>query len=485
MKKLLLLSAMILLSKFGVQAQSIQNSPKLASMSNHSDKVAATPTVVTDTLHYFYNKQVFKIANISLTGFPYYKSAAATGTLNTHMGSVFLNSDPNLVINGLSSRVAMHNSFNNPSIPIRMYLCNVNSNLLPVFPPIDSVSFSVGQAQSYTVPTGHEMGRIFGGTVNPTPHTIPGNFAVLIRNLSTFSGDTVRLFRTSSLTQTASGSNSSNNMGEGLGVIRVGGVFRKTTNYNFPTFGIGTDYEFCVAPIVTYTAEASHLTPPQVNSQPVDTVMCWDPLTFTNTSSPEFSNRMFNLVEFWRHFNPYVSTPFGGFSPDSAISWFFDDEDFDYPELRPNIVLKNGASTIQKFYDTNSCFTNCEMRARLRKMTAGGSSVVYFANIQFSVCVGVNCNGEDGTVGLAENAILNEVKVYPNPTLNSKITVSGLKGNNTLYIYDMLGQLVATQVVKDDKVLVDLIKIPEGNYILKIVDEQSRYKTVKFINQKE
>lgn len=439
-----------------------------------------TPTVVTDTLSYFYNKQLFKIANPTGVGFPYYKSAAATVTNITHMGSIILNNDPNLMVDGLEARMAYQDNSNALSIPVRLFLCNLDAQMMPVFPPVDSVTVFVGSANLASQSnTGYQVGGTFTVSRN-----MPGSFAVLVRNLSTISGDTVRLYRTSAVTPTNwPYYTPTTSHGEGLGLLRYNQVFYKTRNYQHPAFGWGTDYEFCVAPIVTYTLFADQIAPPKVNSDPADSVYCWEPLTFTNTSSPEWTNRFFNLNEFYRHFTPYLNTPTGGFPVDSAISWYFDDEDFDNPLLRPNIILKNGATTATKYYDTSGCFTSCSMRARLRKMIAGGNGMDIRGNIEFSVCVSVyDC---DKTTGINENTQLNGIKLFPNPSADGKVTLSGLQGKNTIQIYDMLGSLKATIVSNENEVLVDLLKEPGGTYLIKVTNEQQKYRSIKVVHQKE
>ncbi|HQQ94811.1 MAG TPA: T9SS type A sorting domain-containing protein [Bacteroidia bacterium] len=439
-----------------------------------------TPTVVTDTLNYFFNKQFFKIPSPQIQGYPYYKSAAATGTNFTHMGAAFVNTDPNLVINGLESRLAYQFNSNATSIPIRMYLYNVDANMLPTT-VIDSVSKSIGAAQvnSTVYPTGYPVSGSFTSVAGPVSHTVPGNFAVLVRNLSTLAGDTVRIYRTSSM---VSPSTNLQPRGEGLGIVRQAGVFKKTTNFNNINFGNGTDYEFCVAPICTFTLIADHIAPPKVDSQPVDTVGCWEPLTFTNTSSPEWTNRFFNLNEFYRHHWPFANSPATGWSADSAISWYFDDEDIDYPNLRPNIILKNNATTATKYYDTSGCFTSCSMRARYRKMTAMGSSEVIWGNIDFSLCVSCWWSG----VGVNEIPTLNGVAIFPNPAVDGKVKISGLKGGeHSIQVFDMLGSLKATIRTRDEEVTIDLLKEPAGAYLIRVSDQNQRYRNVKIVNQRE
>lgn len=451
----------------------------LTGQHNISQSPAASSfTLVTDTLNYFYNKQFFKLPNPTGLGFPFYKSAAATNTSISHMGSVFLNTDPNLQVTGLEARLAYRYGSNAPAIPVNLYLFSVDQNLMPVWPAIDSITLFLGSAQTDTmVTTGFAMSGSFGSTLNPVAYNITGNFAVLVRNYSTLSGDTVCVYRTSSLTQTNQAQSNLTNMGEDLGRIRYNGQFFKTRNFAYTGFGLGTDFEFCVAPIVTFSLQASHLAPPQVNSQPTDTVDCFAPLTFTNTSSPQFTNRFFNLNEFYRHFWPYVNTPPGGFSSDSAISWYFDDED-DNPLLRPNLVLKKDSIRATKYYDTSGCFTSCSLRARYRKMTAGGSSVNIRGNVDFSVCV------KGCYVGIGEQDVLNNLTVFPNPVQQGKIRVLGLRSVTNYSILDARGTPIRKGVCGLLSEEIDVADLSNGLYLL-CLTQVPNTRSIKFFVKKE
>src|SRR4051812_22590897 len=94
MKKLLLLGAAFFTAGLAVKAQS---------------QPSGTVTVtITDTLDYFYNKQLYKlpVATGAATVHPIFKSKAMvnTNTFITHVGSIFKNSDT-LNVYGLQSRV--------------------------------------------------------------------------------------------------------------------------------------------------------------------------------------------------------------------------------------------------------------------------------------------------------------------------------------------------------------------------------------------
>jgi len=453
-----------------------QYSSQHSSISAPSNSAVSTPTVVSDTLHYFYNKEYFKNPTAPVSGLPFYKSAAATVTNITHLGSVFLNSDPNLTIYGLEG--LLNSSINGAlTVPMTLYLYNVNAMLLPST-LIDSVNIFVGAIPPN--PQGIKYGGVFGTTMNPVAHVVPGNFAVLIRNKSTVSGDTVHVLRTSCVTPTnAAASNTNLPRSEGLGVIKRNFVFYKTQDFPDPQFGFGTDYEFCLAPMVTYTLIAGHIAPPEVNSVPTQTVQCWQPLTFTNISTPHFTSRFFNLNVFYHHFQPFSNTPPGGFSNDSALFWYFDDEDLDNPFLRPPLYLQNGDNTVTKYYDTAGCFTSCSMRAHLRKMNAGGSSVSYRAVIMFSVCVGGNCTN----VGINENENKEPLLLSENPVRDKTLSIRGPKEGHEFLLFDAMGALCLRKEQSEELTEIDLRGLATGCYFLRIKTKNGEhsYRAIKII----
>jgi len=77
---------------------------------------------------------------------------------------------------------------------------------------------------------------------------------------------------------------------------------------------------------------------------------------------------------------------------------------------------------------------------------------------------------------------LAKLKIYPNPAAD-KTTISGLEGTNTIYLYNMLGQLLATEVTNLEVYCVDLFKQPQGNYLLRISNSQNNTRLVKVVKQ--
>jgi hypothetical protein len=469
MKKLLLLTSGLLM--FGNQVFG-QNAPD---------------TLVVDTLHYFFNKYHFKTGT-TLQNFPYYKAAAATVTNVTHCGSRFDNWDT-LTINGLEAFVAKHPKTANLKIAVRLYLCTLDVNKMPVLPAIDSVISDGVAPLAVTSVTQTNV----GGPLMHGPRKITTDFAVLFRNISTIAGDTLNLVRTAGKTFTSSAPWTEKNS-DSYGYIRFGGQFKSTTNYTLSQgFGYGTDYEFCVAPRVEYWLHAGHALPSQLTNNPPDTICTFAPLVFTNLSSKRYVHRQYNLNEFckkWNLYAPFVAAPqaAGGWTGDSSIVWKFEAEDA--PDGRVFLGYEgaaqagtNGApNTITFATDSvnpdSSCFTANQFRARLRPMCIYGRRPQYIYNEDFTMCTKY-CNGT--ALAIREDE-LRTIRLFPNPLINGHSVVSGLKGNSSIMVYDVLGQLVYSSVTDKDKAEISLVDQPSGNYFVKISND-SGTKVLKVIKQ--
>jgi hypothetical protein len=72
------------------------------------------------------------------------------------------------------------------------------------------------------------------------------------------------------------------------------------------------------------------------------------------------------------------------------------------------------------------------------------------------------------TIGMQENeALLNEIKVYPNPT-NKYITVSQLPASSIISVYNSIGELIMIESPKSENYQIDLSDKAAGVYLLKI-----------------
>ena len=440
----------------------------------------ATLIPVVDTLHYYFNKHYFKTGT-PMNSFPFYKSAAATSTVLTHVGSKFENKDA-LVVTGLEAFAMMGKSTSQLTIKVNLYLCNLDGNKMPIIPAIDSVETTVSKAPGASI----DAYMVIGGNFKASKsYTLNNDYAVLFRNMSTVKGDTVRLMRTAGMTYTAWPNVSWNvKYSDSYGVARNLGTFVSTKNLNLPVYGFtyGTDYEFCVAPRVQYTLTADHLVPNEIATQ--QTVCTFQPLTYQNTSSFQFTHRMFNLLEFykkWSLLSPFQGQPVnGGWPADSSITWNF--LDFDNTTKRPDsrtfLPYGGGTNQIIHYSDSVGCFQGCQFRANLRSMRIYGrnTSVPYRSNQDFELCVDY-CNGD--AQGIANHGVLSQANLYPNPTINGKVTISGLKGNNRIEVYDILGQVVLSEMTEQEKLQIDLSKQAKGNYFVRITNASNLTRAIK------
>ncbi len=453
MKKLFLVFSAVLVVSMAAKAQ--------------TSKTAQTATFVTinDTLRYFSNKQLYILPTNSVHPSLKLTAAVVTNTQITHVGSIFKNTC-SVTVKGLEARVQRTPlTFSQFGVATRLYLCNVSGGV-PVFPPIDSVNvntLSNNQAQ---------FGQLVRGTFTAN-RVVTGDFAVLVRNVSGQDGDTIKIFRTAGYTSSATNAPApANKFGEGLGVIRFNGVFNSTTNYNHPAFGQGTDYEFCVAPIVQFDMEAS-----QIESQTQAGACCWEVFTNTNTSVCGVQSHQFNFNEFYRKWRPLNSGSFPGpFTTDSTFTWNLGDGG------SPKYYSAVGSNTVHLsfVFKCNQQYTG-SMVAKYRCMATTSLSASYSTALTFT-SYAVYCGGDTDGTGIREMGWLNAVKIYPNPTADKTI-ISGLKGKSSILVYDLMGQLVSTQITDKETYVVDLLKQPRGTYILRISDTANHARMIKIMRE--
>lgn len=454
---------------------------------NIKAQINPTPTtmVITDTLHYYYNKFYFKQAfpaqftnYVSPTNYTnyaaFYQCPALTFTGYPFVGNKFECPDT-IVVEGLEAVLAKARSateiFNTPA---RVYLCKLDANGKPKLPALDSVELSLNSRGA----------KLYGGPLKNGPKKIIGDYAILVRNVSTIAGDTVNIMRTSCKTFTAWPATWQEKYSDGYGFIRHGGSFYSTTNFTLaPGFGWGTDYEFFVAPRVTYTATVSQAWPTEVaNSQ---TVCTFQPLTFTNTSSKFFTNRMFNLLEFYKKWNTPLAqlyyAPPGGWPSDSTVTWKFDFEETNSAGGKIHLPYGGGSNTIQFYTDSvlnPKCSDQNFFRVNFKKMIVFGTGAQTGVQEMIPICVEY-CGGD--AVGLSKNTGNDKLSVYPNPAVSGKTYISGLHGKSTILVYDVLGQVVFTETTEKDQVLVDLSNKANGSYLIKVTNGNGQSRAARII----
>ncbi len=470
MKKLLLLTFALFVCSSAVRAQ-------------------ATPTVVTDTAHYFFNKYYFKTAK-NLVNFPYYKVAFATTNLVQHVGSKFENSD-SIDVFGLEAFAARDLDATNLVIPMRLYLCTLQNNI-PVLPALDSVQVMIA---------GDTLLKRFGADFpNGRVHRLAKDFAVLMRNASTDAGDTINVARTAGKTHTNTAAQPVDRHSDGFGYVRFNYQFNSATDFDKAQgFGVGTDYEFCLAPRVTYTLIADHVTAENATKP----VCIREEMTFTNLSSKRFLQRQWNLVEFARKWsqNPpfepstltldYGAGPVNVFPSDSSVGWYFAPEDNLQDNPHPRFFLPWNTTDNQVVFwtdsalrtkdgqnDSTKCFMTNEFRTRYKTMAIYGRGTYLLYNDTFQICT--NYCGQPLSVS-ETNSLFPFLKVYPNPS-SGLTMVSGLEGGTLVQVYDVLGQLVQSVSTREEKIELDLSRQPQGTYLVRVSNGlQSR--TLRFIRE--
>jgi hypothetical protein len=82
---------------------------------------------------------------------------------------------------------------------------------------------------------------------------------------------------------------------------------------------------------------------------------------------------------------------------------------------------------------------------------------------------------EDSTASLY-NSEIQEFKLYPNPTSsNLTVELSRLKESSTLFIYNMVGEIVLNEIIADGEAVkqLDLSGLPKGLYVMTLRETYS------------
>lgn len=444
-KKLLLMGTLALFAKnvhaqdLG-QAESIQRNSFLESSNTAHSKIAAANIV--DTLWYFYNKHFYR--NPANTGFYTFKNANTyTSTTAITMGGAVFQNTGSIVITGAEGVAARQASSPSPSVNIGLFLYNVTGGV-PTGAPIASVSAMVtGTAGSY-----------FGGSFS-TPVIVTGDYALMMKNVSSNNQDTIRMFINNALTATSTSTVTARKYGEGLGLIGVASGFTTTTD----VFGAGTDFEFLVAPRVAYSVTA-------VAAAPAGSCI-GVAYTFTNNSSPWLGHRQYNLNEFAVRWLPFANTASTTIMPDPVYSWNFGD-------ATAPTATSGTATTVNHTFASPGTFTGT--------LTANHQKMSDYNNNKTTDAATWTKTYSNCSVGINELKSAIALNLYPNPTVNGKTSIAGLEGTNVITVYNMLGQVVSTISTDKEVVSIDLSAQMAGNYLVRITNSNNQTKTVKVIN---
>jgi hypothetical protein len=435
----------------------------------------STDVVVNDTVHYYFNKFYFKTGK-GLADLPIFKLPFATSTLVAHVGSRFTNNET-IVISGIDAFAARDSGSTKLTVPVRLYLCTLQNNK-PVLPPIDCVAIDV---------TGDAKLKAIGGNfASGNSYTLTSDFAVLMRNVSIIAGDYIFLGHTGAKTATNSAALPEEKFGESNSYVRYNANFYGTTNSTITGLGVGTDYEFCIAPRVQYTLTSDHLVAANAGS-----VCTYEPMVFTSLSSKRFLQPQYNVVEFarrWNHDpafkshtlkikmrtgpNPEDTLWKDVFPQDSSVGWYFAPEDNLANNPHPRFFLPANTTNNQVTFYTDSalyaadgsdslaCFYTNEFRTRYKSMSIYGRGEYHEYNDTFMICTSF-C-GKDG-VGLNET-YKKTTRIFPNPS-RGVFRIEGLPPGARVKVFSVAGVLICDRNLESDSIL-DLSVFPAGVYIL-------------------
>lgn len=408
-------------------------------MKQENEKTSAV--MVQDTLWYTLNKHIYR--NQSFGGFFTVKAPYPNATLQlSHFGAKFLNNAP-VTITGLEMAAQRQASSPSASVPVRIYLCNVNSMTGGAqFPAIDSVQ---------AVLTGTSIQFVGGNFAQPK--VVSGNFAVVYRNISTVSGDTIRAWMNNA--GTSSFSVPARQYGEGIGLISLQfGPQPPTHTITTNIFGTNFDNEFLVAPRVTINLS--------VTAAHTPTESCTQTVLFSSNPSSHFTNKFFNMFPFEAAWGPFTGTvgspiPSGQFMYNWSIGG-----------TTPTSTLQNATTS----YTANGTFP-INLNCKYVKMNDYGTIAIdtYSGTVTVTNC----------PTALNNNISLSEaVNVYPNPASNQLFIKSDLEDANFI-IVNMLGEKVKEGHIEKGNNTINIVNLTNGIYFVRLQssNKESIIKLVK------
>jgi hypothetical protein len=309
---------------------------------------------------------------------------------------------------------------------------------------------------------GSSGGLIVGGDF-ATPHVMTSNYAIMTKNVSSVVGDSVLFYTNNALTPTATSTNNNAKYGEGCGLARIpNGTFIKLTGI----FGAGTDREFLVAPRVKIdlTAGFSATSP----------TTCTDKtMSYSNTCSPFFSHRQYNLNEFYNRWAPFgLLTAVQDINPDSVYTWNFSDASGD------NYIRTSSV---------NHTFTipaNYTVKLEARRQGSGFKSPAATGNNKttgtFTLqTLAKDCNNLTSITGHKASSYLH---LYPNPTYNGISVVSGFESGAYISVYSSSGVLLHKDKAQADNCTVDISAYPPGVYFIRVTERNIDTAVLKVVN---
>jgi hypothetical protein len=434
-------------------------------------KTSAT-VIVTDTNWYFVNKHEYRNTATNANSFYTYKIAPTYTGNSINSGGAYFAQTGNMIVGGAEGIVIRQATAPSANVPVGLYLFNALGGM----PTGNALASCTTAINSTTI--GNYVGCNFSSTV-----LVTGDFAIIIKNVSSNPLDSIRLFMNNARTMTANISPAApeQKFGESYGLIGYGATTNTfaTTSWDNTTDlftlappNTGSDFEFCVAPRVAYAFTANH-------AATTLTTCNTAAVLYPNTTSANALSRQWNLNRFYKLWQPFANTALltgTATVRDSAVTWNFGDGITDYSDSPNHSFNPSAAQAPPPTYTANLSNT---LLIKLQKMDN------YFPGVNtvtdskaWSVTVTI-CN-----VGLTENSLNTTVGVYPNPATD-KVTVfvNNANQDTQLQVLNALGQVVITRSNLTEKNELNTESLSKGVYFVRVGSGKS-FTTTKLIISK-
>jgi hypothetical protein len=405
--------------------------------------------IVQDTNWYVVNKHTYRNTATNANSYYTIKTAPSyTGNTINSGGALFANNG-NMIVSGAEGIVIRQASSPSPAVPVRFYVFNVMAGM----PTGAALATCTSAIASSTI--GNYIGCNFASTV-----LVTGDFAIIMKNVSANNLDTIRLFMNNARTATAaiSPAGPEQMFGESYGLFGYGATFpglwdNTTDAFNLGAGNTGSDFEFCVAPRVTYTFSADHASTTMTTCNTAS-------VNYINTTSPNALSRQWNLNRFFKLWKPFSNTAALASSvQDSAVTWNFGGS----PPVTKYMDSPNHAYNISAGPPSYTATVNDQLIIKLQKMSdySAGNTVLDSKSWSLNVKI---CN-----VGLTENSLVSQVGVYPNPATD-KVTVyvNNASNDSQIQVLNALGQVVITSNDVTEKNELNTESLTKGIYFVRV-----------------
>lgn len=153
--------------------------------------------------------------------------------------------------------------------------------------------------------------------------------------------------------------------------------------------------------------------------------------------------------------------------------------------ITPTINLTGNIATASTTgsYQWLNCATNALITNATGKSYTATSNGSYKVIVTNGTCKDTSACKSITMTGIQQQTVNNELSVYPNPNNGKFIVASSDLQIKTIEIYSVLGELVLTENLTANNIVIDISEQPQGIYFYKISSENNTVKTGKLMMQ--